>query len=166
MKLSELKLEDLQQFLAIADAESLTVAAEHLKTNTSTLSRRLKKLENNLGTRLFDRTTRSLHITENGRLFYQHCQSTLDNLEKFSQKIHSSQEALEGRINIYAPAGLFIYLINDVVVKFAELHPELQLSFLSGSVKPHLLEDQIDIMIHIDEPADSSFIARIHSFSH
>ena len=160
MNLSELKLEDLQLFITVADSASITAAAEHLQTNTSTLSRRLKKLEAIIGARLLDRTTRSQHITEAGKLFYQHCQQVLDSLDQVSRQINNQQDTLEGRISIYAPAELFRYLIKEIVVEFSQQYPKLRVEFLSGAVKPHLLEDNIDIIIHVDEPADSSFVAR------
>ena len=160
MKLSELKLEDLQLFITVADSGSFTAAAEHLQTNTSTLSRRLKRLEEILGARLLERTTRSQHITEAGKLFYLNCQRVLLDLEKLSRKINDQQDTLEGRISIYAPAELFVYLIKELVVDFSQQYPKLRVEFVSGAGRPHLLEDNIDVMIHIDEPADSSFVAR------
>jgi len=160
VSLSELKLEDLQLFIAVVDSQSITAAAEHLQTNTSTLSRRLKKLEEYLGARLLERTTRNQQITEAGKLFYQHCQMVLNDLEQVSRRINDKKDALEGRLCIYAPAELFRYWIKELVVDFAKLYPKLRIEFLSGAVKPHLLEDNIDVIIHIDEPADSSFVAR------
>ncbi len=104
MNLSELKLQDFQLFITVADSPSITAAAEHLQTNTSTLSRRLKKLAESLGARLLERTTRRQHITEAGKLFYQHCQRMLDSLDQLSRQISDHQDTLEGRISIYAPA--------------------------------------------------------------
>lgn len=160
MKLSGLKLEDLQLFITVADSSSFTAAAEHLQTNTSTLSRHLKRLEEVLGVRLVDRTTRSQHLTDAGEVFYQHCHMTLLSFEKLSQKITDQQDTLEGRISIYAPAELIVYLIKELVVDFLKQYPKMRLEFLSGAGRPHLLEDNIDIIIHIDEPADSTFVAR------
>ena len=160
MNLSELKLDDLQLFITVADSQSITAAAEHLQTNTSTLSRRLKKLEETLGARLLDRTTRSQHITEAGKLFYQHCQLVLKSLDQVSRQINDQQDALEGRISIYAPAELFRYWIKELVVEFSRQYPKLRIEFVSGADKPNLLEDNIDIILHVNEPADSSFVAR------
>ena len=160
MNLSELKLEDLQLFITLADSSSITAAAEHLQTNASTLSRRLKKLEETLGARLLDRTTRSQHITGAGKLFYQHCQLVLKSFDQVGRQINEHQDTLEGRISIYAPPELFCYWIKELVIKFSRQYPKLRFEFVSGAGKPHLLEDNIDIIIHVDEPADSSFVAR------
>ena len=160
MRLSELKLEDLQLFITVADSASFTAAAEHMQSNTSTLSRRVKKLEEIIGARLLERTTRSQYITEAGKLFYQHCQKVLLDLEQLSFEISNQRDTLEGRISIYGPAEFFVYLCDKLLVDFLRLHPKLRIEFLSGAGRPHLLHDNIDIMIHIDEPADSSFVAR------
>ena len=157
MNLSELKLDDLQLFITVADSQSITAAAEHLQTNTSTLSRRLKKLEETLGARLLDRSTRSQHSTEAGKLFYQHCQLVLKSLDQVSRQINDQQDALAGRLRIYAPAELFRYWIKELVVEFSRQYPKLRIEFVSGAAKPNLLEDNIDIILHVNEPADSSF---------
>ncbi len=160
MDYSEIKLEDLLLFITVVDTSSMTVAAERLETTTSTLSRRLKKLEHSLDARLLERTTRSLEITEAGKLFYQHCELVLNDWEQVSQEINNQQDALEGKLRIYAPEGLFLHLIRELVVEFSEHYPKLQAEFLSGAAKPHLVKDNIDIMIHVDDPSDSSFVAR------
>jgi DNA-binding transcriptional LysR family regulator len=160
MDISEIKVVDLQLFIAVVDSASMTAAAEHLQTTASTLSRRLKKLEGTLDARLLERTTRRHHLTDAGKLFYQHCQLVLDHWEAIGQEINNQQDTLEGRISIYAPQGLFLHFIQELVVGFSKQYPKLRLQFISGAAKPHLLKDNIDIMIHVDQPADSSFVAR------
>lgn len=160
MNLSELKLEDLQFFVTVADSASITAAAEHLQTNTSTLSRRLKKLEEKLGARLLERTTRSQQITEAGRLFYRRCQQTLEQFEELSQQIGGELKTLSGRISVYAPAEFFHYWIKELVDEFLTKYPNLSVEFVSGGSKPHLTRDNIDVLIHIGEPSDSTFIAK------
>jgi DNA-binding transcriptional LysR family regulator len=145
MDISEIKVVDLQLFIAVVDSGSMAAAAEHLQTTASTLSRRLKNLEDTL---------------DAGKLFYQHCQLVLDHWEAIGQEINSQQDTLEGRISIYAPQGLFLHFIQELVVGFSKQYPKLRLQFVSGAAKPHLLKDNIDIMIHVDQPADSSFVAR------
>lgn len=160
MNISEIKVIDLQLFIAVVDSASMTAAADHLQTTASTLSRRLKNLEDTLDVRLLERTTRRHHLTDAGKQFYQHCQLVLDHWEAVGQQISSQQDTLEGRISIYAPQGLFLHFIQELVVGFSKQYPKLRLQFVSGAAKPHLLKDNIDIMIHVDQPVDSSFVAR------
>jgi DNA-binding transcriptional LysR family regulator len=160
MDMSDLKLEDLELFVTVVESTSNNLAAEYLDTSPSTLSRRLKKLEKCLGTRLLERTTRRVDVTDAGKLFYRHCQQVLDQFEILSQQVSDRQDTLNGRISVYAPAELFRYWIKELVVEFRREYPKLRVEFVSGGAKPHLLKDNIDIMMHIDEPEDSSFIAR------
>jgi len=160
MELSDLNVEDMQLFIAVVDSQSITVAAERLNTTSSTISRRLKKIEDCLGVRLLDRTTRSQQITSAGETFYEHCQSMLSQLEAVTAQITNQRDSLEGTISVYAPSELFRYWLKELVIDFAQRYPKLRVEFISGAGKPHLLNDNTDVMLHIDEPADSSFVAR------
>lgn len=160
MPLSDLRIKDLKLFLNIVDAGSITAAADHMHVPKSNVSRRLKQLEERLGTRLLDRTTRSVQATEAGAEFYGHCERLLSGLETAQQNITGSQDALTGRLCVYAPVELLSYGAQELAVAFSESYPKLHIEFISGAVKPHLLHDRIDVMLHIDDPRDSSFVAR------
>lgn len=160
MPLSDLRVDDLQLFLAVVESPSIAEAAEHLQTTSSTVSRRLKKIEDSLGVRLVDRTTRSQQITSAGELFYQQCQTTLGQLEIVTGQIRDQRDSPEGHIRVYAPAELFCFFVQALTEQFTRRYPRLRVEFLSGAVKPHLLEDNIDIVVHVDDPEDSSYVAR------
>ena len=160
MSFSELKIEDLQLFIAVVELPSIAVAAERLETTSSTISRRLKKIEECMGVRLIARTTRSKQITSAGEKFYQQCQLILKQMEAFAGQIRDQHDIPEGHISVYAPSELFCYLINELTDKFAQRYPKLRVEFISGAVKPHLLDDNIDVMVHVDDPQDSSYVAR------
>ena len=160
MPLSDLKLSDFQLFIAVVESSSLAEAAERLETTSSKISRRLKKIEESLGARLLERTTRVQHITAAGESFYRQCQATLNQFDVVAGQIRDRQDSPEGLIRVYAPAELFSYLVRELTERFILRYPKLRVEFLSGAAKPHLLEDNIDVIIHIDEPEDSSSIAR------
>ncbi len=160
MAYSDIKFQDLQLFVGVVELPSIARAAEHFETTSSTISRRLKAIEESLGVRLIDRTTRSRQITPAGEHFYQHCQHMLQEIEQFSGVINEQRDLPEGHISVYAPSELFSFLINELTSKFTERYPKLRVEFISGAVKPRLLEDKIDVIIYIDEPQDSSFVAR------
>ena len=160
MTYSDIKLQDLQLFVSIVELPSIASAAEHLETTSSTISRRLKAIEESLGVRLIERTTRTQQVTPAGEHFYQHCQHMLQEIEQFSDVLNEQRNMPEGHISVYAPSELFSFLISELSSKFTERYPKLRVEFISGAVKPRLLEDKIDVMIYIDEPEDSSFVAR------
>lgn len=160
MNYPDIRFQDLQLFVSVVELPSIARVAEHFETTSSTVSRRLKSLEESLGVRLIDRTTRSQHVTQAGEKFYRHCQRMLQEIEELSGAIHEQREQAEGHLSVYAPSELFSFLINELTSQFTERYPKLRVEFISGAVKPRLLEDSIDVMIYIDEPRDSSFVAR------
>jgi DNA-binding transcriptional LysR family regulator len=157
---SDIKIEDLQLFVSIVELSSITGVADRFETTSSTISRRLKNMEESLGVRLIERTTRSQQVTPAGEHFYQHCQTMLNQIEDFSNQINDQRDLPEGHISVYAPSELFSFLINELTTKFTQRYPKLRVEFISGAVKPRLVEDNIDVLIHVDEPQDSSFVAR------
>lgn len=160
MSLSQLKISDLQLYMAVVELSSLAAAADRLETSTSTISRRLSNIEACLGVRLLERTTRSQQITPAGETFYSLCEATLGQLEGVSGQISELRHSPEGRISVYAPAELFCFMVNSLTDDFTRRYPKVRVEFLSGAAKPHLLKDNIDVMVHIDDPRDSSYVAR------
>lgn len=160
MKLINLNFEEMQLFIAVVNCGSLTGAANHLDIPKSTLSRRLRKLEESLGARLLERTTRRLQLTEAGLDFFDRCEQIIEQVELARMEVIDKQHMPVGKLSIYAPSEFSQYKLQVFAGEFAQAYPGLHIEFVSGAGKPHLLEDNIDIMIHVDEPQDSSFIAR------
>lgn len=160
MSLIDLSFAEMQLFISVVKAGSITAAANHLEIPKSTLSRRLKHLEDTLGTRLLERTTRRLQLTDAGSDFYQRCERILEQVEEARFQVVAKRDLPEGKLSIYSPNEFSEYKLRELAGKFAQTYPGLRIEFVSGAGKPHLLEDHIDVMIHIDEPQDSSFIAR------
>jgi DNA-binding transcriptional LysR family regulator len=155
-----IKTEDMELFVTIIDTGSITRAAEHLSMAKSNVSRRIKQLEESIGVRLLERTTRSLTLTDTGIEFYQGCVELLDRNQQLQQHLSLQQNRPAGRISVFAPHEFLGSLFRQHIQEFALRFPEIQLDFLSGAARPHLLHDKIDVMIHIDAPEDSSYVAR------
>ena len=160
MPIYDLRVTDLQLFIAVVESPSIAEAAVHMETTSSTVSRRLKMIEESLGVRLVERTTRKRQITSAGELFYRQCQITLEQFETVTGQIRDQRDSPEGHIRVYAPAELFCFFVQALTEQFTRRYPRLRVQFLSGAVKPHLLEDNIDVVVHVDDPEDSSCIAR------
>ena len=160
MSLINLSFEEMQLFICVVNSGSITSAANHLEMPKSTLSRRLRHLEECLGARLLERTTRRIQLTETGSEFYERCEQILEQVEAARMDVIAKQDAPVGKLSIYAPSEFSQYKLQGFAGEFAQAYPGLKIEFVSGAGKPHMLEDNIDVMIHIDEPQDSSFIAR------
>lgn len=160
MKNTHPRLDDMELFRSIVQAQGVTAAARHNGLPRSTVSRRLQVLEDTLGVRLLERTTRNIQLTESGTEFLRECEQILDRMESVKHRLTNRQETVEGQLTLYAPSDIFRSQMREVTLQFARKHPNLSLKWISGAAKPHLVKDNIDVMIHVDDPQDSSFIAR------
>ncbi len=154
-----IKLYDLEILIAIVDAGSISRAADNLNVPKSHVSRHLKQLEEELDTRLLDRTTRSLTLTEGGEIFSGGAQHILAELETLRARLSPDDSKLSGRLSVFAPGEFMSELLQAHLGQFSKRYPGLQLEFLSGSARPDLLHDRLDLIIHPDPPEDSSFVA-------
>lgn len=153
------KLTDLENFIAIVDAGSISRAADNLGAPKSRISRHLKELENELGTRLLDRTTRRINLTEAGQTFYGGAQRILANVEALRSELVADDAMVSGRLSVFAPVEFISEILNQYLGEFSRRYPALELEFLSGAARPDLLHDKLDVIIHPDVPEDSSFVA-------
>ena len=154
------KFEDLEIFVAIVEANSISRAADNLDMPKSRVSRHLKELEEELGERLLERTTRSIRLTEAGDRFYQGSLQMLDNMEALRNEVVSDRSKIDGRLTVFSPAEFMSQLLEDHLGEFSRRYPALEIEFLSGAARPDLLHDRLDVIIHPDAPEDSSFVAQ------
>ncbi len=150
----------MEIFRSIVTSQGVTAAARHHGVPRSTVSRRLQALEDTLGVRLLERTTRNLKLTDSGAEFLRECEQILDRIESVKLRLTNRQETPEGLLTLYAPSDILHSKMRELTVQFANDYPNLSLRWISGAARPHLVKDNIDVMIHIDDPQDSSFIAR------
>src|SRR3954447_24571465 len=97
------RLDDMVAFLRVVDAHSFTLAAERLGLSKSMVSRRLTELENRLGARLLNRTTRRLSLTEGGQVFYQRCARILGDVDEAERSVTDLHAQPCGTLKIAAP---------------------------------------------------------------
>jgi len=154
------RFEEMQTFVKVVDAGSMSVAADRLNIAKSAVSRRLAELENRLGVQLLIRTTRRLNLTENGQQFYQRCLAILADLEETEQALTCKQTLLRGSIRIAIPLSFGIKHLSPLLNKFLKAHPELSLDLDLNDRTLNFMEEDIDLAIRIGRLADSTLIAR------
>lgn len=155
-----LNLEDMNLFIQVVEFGGFSAAAQRLDIPKSTLSRRLRNLEDQLGTRLLERTTRSQHLTELGEEFYQRALLILKEVEATRQQISCKQDIPSGLLRVFAPSEFYGQHFHDIMPKFALAYPDVKLELFSGAGHMDMLNDKIDVMLYVSAPADSSYIAR------
>lgn len=130
------------------------------KTTTSMISRQISALEQRLNIKLLYRTTRRVSLTEEGRVFYQHCRGVLDGLDAAEQAVSNLQSKPQGKIKLTAPVTYgeqqLLPLINDFMVQYQDIEVS---AFLSNQ-KIDLIEGGYDLAIRIGKLNDSTMMAK------
>ncbi|WP_415906032.1 LysR substrate-binding domain-containing protein [Neptuniibacter sp. QD72_48] len=152
--------EGVTEFVAVAETESFTAASQRLGISTAQVSRQISALEKRLATKLFYRTTRRVSVTEEGKVYYQHCRQLLDGLDEAERALSQLQSRPQGKLKLTAPTTFgetkIIPLLNDFMLQYPELEVECHLS----NQRVALVEEGYDLAIRLGKLADSSMIAK------
>ena len=155
-----MRWDGISEFVYVAEHESFTRAAKELGISTAQVSRQISALEKRLNIKLLYRTTRKVSLTEEGRVFYQHCRSVLDGLDAAEQAVSNLQSKPQGRIKLTAPVTYgeqqLLPLINDFMVKYSDIEVT---AFLSNQ-KIDLIDGGYDLAIRIGKLSDSTMMAK------
>lgn len=150
----------MRAVVAIADAGSLTAAARQLGASLPAVVRVLAALENELGTRLFNRTTRRISATEAGRRYLERCREVLTLLDEAEAELQSEQTEPRGKLNVTAPVLFGERHVASAITAFVQRYPQVSVDLLLLDRAVNLVEEGIDVGIRIGELEDSSLIAR------
>lgn len=157
-----MNLDDLRIFVRVIELRSFTAAAEFMNLSRVRVSRAVAHLEAQLGTRLLQRTTRQLSLTEAGQLFYEYCTRILLEYEAAEQAIAQMREQPRGRLRLTMPEEFGMSFMGDVLGKFMVHYPDIQIDAeLSGRLVD-LVEEGFDLAIRAYHriPDDSSLVSR------
>jgi DNA-binding transcriptional LysR family regulator len=157
-----LDLNDLYYFVRVVDSKGYAAAGRALDVPKSSLSRRVLKLEQSLGVRLIQRTSRRFVVTEVGEEFYQHCRAMLVEAEEAESAVRRRVAEPVGRVRFSAPAALGQHVIAELLPRFMVSHPKVQVIARLASAQPDLIDDGFDLAlrVHARPLADSSLIQR------
>jgi len=155
-----MNLNDVRLFVRVVEHNSFTSAASNLGIQKSTISRRIAQLEDQLGVRLLQRTTRKLSLTSEGQELFQRCRPLLEELSSVEHYVTSRQDEPQGRLRITMPPEMGIFIMNDVVASFMEKYPRLQIDIELSPRVVDLVEEGIDLALRVGDLNDSSLIGR------
>lgn len=154
------KLQSMNIFVQIAEQGSLTAAAEAMGKSLPSVVRILAALEEPLQVRLFNRTTRRIALTEEGRLYLEQCRKILADVQEAEHALSQHQTEPSGMITVTAPARFGEMHVAQAVAGFLERYPKTQVNLLLLDRVVDLLEEGIDIAVRIAHLGDSSLIAK------
>ncbi|MEK3988546.1 MULTISPECIES: LysR family transcriptional regulator [Robertmurraya] len=146
----------LKYFLAVAQEESITRAAEVLNTSQPNLSRQLTELEQEVGKKLFERGSRKINLTEEGMFLRKRAKEIIELVERTETELSSFDEVISGVVHIGAAETHAMRLMADAMLSLRETHPQIQYDIFSGStieVTDQLNKGLLDFGVLV-EPVD------------
>jgi DNA-binding transcriptional LysR family regulator len=152
---------DLNQmvvFVRVVQAGGFSAAARQLRMPKSTVSRKVSELEQRMGARLIQRTTRKLGLTDAGRIYYDRAAQIVSDVQDAEQAVGRVQATPRGLLRVTAPLGFGA--LAAVVAEVLARHPEVQVELVCTDRRLDLVEERLDVAIRAGPLADSALIAR------
>ncbi|MFQ6333884.1 LysR family transcriptional regulator [Methylophilus sp. 3sh_L] len=147
-------------FVRVVQAGSFSAAARQLGLPTSTVSTRVARLEQRLGVTLLQRTTRRLHLTEAGSLYFEHASTGLGYLMEAEAALDEARQQPQGTLKMTAPADLGDALFGHLLAETQQRYPALSLELWLTERYVDLVAEGVDVAIRMGELRDSSLIAK------
>lgn len=152
---------DVVAFVKVADSQSFTKTAEQLGISRSAVGKCIARLEENLSTRLVQRTTRSVRLTEEGKLFYEHAMRIICEVDDAEAALAQRNQTPRGRLRIDLPVAFGRMHILPLLQNFLATWPELEADVSFSDDYRDLVTDSIDLAIRIGGPTDSRLIRQV-----
>jgi DNA-binding transcriptional LysR family regulator len=147
-------------FVKVVEAGSFAEAARRMKLPKTTVSAKVAALEKRLGTRLIQRTTRALRVTEAGQEFFHHCANALRQVELGESAVASRQARPSGLLRITAPVGLGRMFLPEITHAYLDAYPDMDVEMLITNRVLDLVQEGVDLAIRPGHLRDSSLVAR------
>jgi DNA-binding transcriptional LysR family regulator len=147
-------------FAAVIDAGTFAAASEQMGMSPPAVSRAIARLEARLNIRLFNRTTRSVSLTEEGRRFYEQVMPHLRGMEEAAAAASMGASAVRGKLRINLDPVFSRVILGPKLDQFMEAHPELELELIARDQLGDLVMDGFDLALRFGIPRSSSLVAR------
>jgi len=151
---------ELALFSIVVEAKSFNKAAQIAGISTPALSKKITKLESELGVQLLHRTTRRLHLTEAGAILYQHAKDIHRQVNDAVSAVSNFSQGLNGVIKMTVPTISGELLLSEAVAQFSQQHPNLTIDMRLENQFVDLVKEGLDLAIRTGVLADSSLIAK------
>jgi DNA-binding transcriptional LysR family regulator len=153
-------LGQMHLFVKVVEHGGFTAAAQDLGVPKSTVSRQIARLEDRLGVRLLNRTTRALRTTEAGQAYYERCSRILSDVADAEGAVTQSQVKPRGTLRVSGPLSFGHLFLGPLVSAFLDEYPDVRLDLSLSDRKVDLIEEGYDLALRIGVLDDSSLVAR------
>ncbi|WHI53378.1 LysR family transcriptional regulator [Microbulbifer sp. MLAF003] len=152
-------LNEIVVFIAVAEHGSFTKAAASLNSTKSGTGKAVKKLEEELGLKLFNRTTRSIRLTEEGKIFLDAAKHAIETINDARLLLNARKDEPAGRLRINLPIGIGRNIVS-ALKNFTQLHPKVTVEVSLSDSLEDAIRGEWDVVVRIGKLEDSSFIAK------
>lgn len=154
------RIDTLQTFVSVVRTRNFTAAADALNVTPSAISKQISSLEERLGVRLLNRTTRSVSPTEAGQMFYQHCENILDSINEAEKLVTDFDVAPRGRLRITAMSNFGRRELARILSDFSREFPDISFDLHISDRPVDIVKEGFDFAIRIGTQEDSRLIAK------
>ena len=154
------RISAMRAFITVVDEGAFARAAERLDTSPQLISKYVSQLEQHLGVRLLNRTTRKVHLTEAGSRYYQRASQLLDDLDDMESQLGDMQGQAQGLLRISAPVSFATQHLAALLCDFQKAHPAVGIDVQLNDRKVDIVEEGFDVALRIGHLKSSSLIAR------
>jgi DNA-binding transcriptional LysR family regulator len=153
------RLKSLTTFVQVVESGGFSAAARRLNMSPTMASEHVQALENQLGARLLQRTTRKISLTEVGQAYYENAARILNELGEADRRAGALQATPRGRLRLHAGTHI-VRFVAPVLAEYMKLYPDLSVELTMGERMVDLVEEGFDLAIRATVPADSSLVIR------
>ena len=154
------RLSDMQLLVDAADLSSLSAAGRRAGLSPAAASACVQRVESMLGARLFERTTRQLRLTDEGRIYIASCRMAIETMQEAERAVRSGTDSVSGTLRISAPSDLGRNLLVYILDGFMKLHPDVRIVLTLSDSLSRFVPDDIDIAIRVGPLESSDLVAR------
>ncbi len=155
------RIDAMRAFVTVVTEGSFTRAAERLNMSPQLVSKYVSRLEDHLGARLLNRTTRKIHLTEAGSRYAQRAQLVLDDIDDMDSQLTDLQQNAQGLLRISAPVSFATLHLAPLLCRFQRAHPAVSIDLQLNDRKVDIVEEGFDIALRIGHLKSSSMIAKL-----
>jgi len=153
-------LNDMMVFLNVAEQGSFTAAANKIGLPKSNISRKISRLEEKLSVKLIERSTRALHLTEIGQVYFQHCQRIFEEMQNAQLCVENLSATPKGKIKLCTSVGAGQELLAKPLADFYRLYPDIELDLKLTNRRVDIVEEGFDLAVRVGESPDSTLLSK------
>jgi DNA-binding transcriptional LysR family regulator len=154
------RFSDMQLLVDAADLGNLSAAGRRAGLSPAAASACVQRVEAMLGARLFERTTRQLRLTDEGRIYIASCRAAIETMREAERAVRTGTDQVSGTLRVSAPSDLGRNLMVHILDSFMNLHPEVRIVLTLSDSLSRFVPDDIDVAIRVGLLEDSDLVAR------